>query len=554
MPVVFSQQDTGDEHECEHEHENVRGKGEGVRGAKWCRLCCECGVAIEPNTANMCISCIRAQVDISEGIPKQIAIQFCRGCERYLQPPTQWLPCRLESKELLALCLRRLKGLNRVRLVDASFVWTEPHSKRLKVKVTIQKEAFAGTVLQQCFVLDVVVGNQQCGECARMAAKNTWRAVVQARQKVDHKRTFLYLEQLILKHNAHRDVSNIKGQPDGLDFFFQSRSHALKFVDFLQAVVPCRYRTSEQLITQDVHSGDSTYKFTFSLEIVPLCKDDLVFLPARTARALGGVAPLVLCTRVGTAIHFVDPNSLQTADIAAAAYWREPFAALASSRALQEFYVMDVEPTYAPGTGPGAGGRHLLVDVQLVKASEFGRSAQTVFTRSHLGHVLKPGDVVLAYDVATANFNNADYDAALAASRLDGVADVVIVRKSYAHLRRQGVPRRWRLKEMDKDVDGEGEGAEGAEGPGMRRKAQQPSTAQRLEQERAARDLESFMQDIEEDPELRQSINLYKSGGVALGAGVEGEGVEGEDAERRAIEVPLEELLDELTLDAEAAV
>ena len=28
----------------------------------------------------------------------------------------------------------------KVRLVDAGFVWTEPHSKRIKVKLTIQKE------------------------------------------------------------------------------------------------------------------------------------------------------------------------------------------------------------------------------------------------------------------------------------------------------------------------------------------------------------------------------------------------------------------------------
>ena len=36
--------------------------------------------------------------------------------------------------------LKRLKGLNKVKLVDAVFVWTEPHSKRLKVKVTVQQE------------------------------------------------------------------------------------------------------------------------------------------------------------------------------------------------------------------------------------------------------------------------------------------------------------------------------------------------------------------------------------------------------------------------------
>lgn len=99
------------------------------------RLCCECGVAIEPNPANMCVACLRTQVDITEGIPKQATLYFCRGCERYLQPPGEWVHCALESRELLSLCLKKLKGLNRVKLVDASFVWTEPHSKRIKVNL-----------------------------------------------------------------------------------------------------------------------------------------------------------------------------------------------------------------------------------------------------------------------------------------------------------------------------------------------------------------------------------------------------------------------------------
>lgn len=59
---------------------------------------------------------------------------------RYLNPPTSWIKAELESRELLSFCVKRLKGLNKVKLVDASFVWTEPHSRRLKVKLTIQKE------------------------------------------------------------------------------------------------------------------------------------------------------------------------------------------------------------------------------------------------------------------------------------------------------------------------------------------------------------------------------------------------------------------------------
>lgn len=469
------------------------------------------------------MSCIRSQVDISEGIPKQIAIQCCRNCDRFLQPPAQWLPCALESKELMALCLRRLKGLNRVRLVDASFIWTEPHSKRIKIKITIQKEAFAATILQQSFVLEVIVANQQCTDCAKVMAKNTWRAVVQARQKVDHKRTFLYLEQLILKHNAHKDVTNIKGQPDGLDFFFQSRSHALKFVDFLQAVVPCRYKTSEQLISLDTHSGDSTYKFTFSVEIIPICKDDLVFLPPKTAKQLGGLCPLVLCTRVGTTVHFIDPNSLATTDISTTVYWRDPFTALAASRALTEFLVMDVDCSRNV-----TQGKWLLADVQVVKASEFGRSTQTFFVRTHLGNILKPGDVVLGYDLATAIFNNTDLDA-----WKNELPDVVLVKKSYAHLRRENRSRAWKLRDLAKEEADELED-------------KKMSGAQRIEAERAARDREYFMQEIEEDAELRQSINIYRNADAVVAKPAE---VDDEDAHE--IEIPLEELLDELTLDAD---
>ena len=79
-----------------------------------CRLCCLCGVAITPNPSNMCVNCIRSQVDITEGIQKQVTLLWCKECERYLQPPKHWVKAALESKELLTLCLKRLKGLQKV--------------------------------------------------------------------------------------------------------------------------------------------------------------------------------------------------------------------------------------------------------------------------------------------------------------------------------------------------------------------------------------------------------------------------------------------------------
>lgn len=96
------------------------------------------------------------------------------------------------------------------------------------------------TVLEQIFEVEYLVQGAQCPDCARLAAKNTWKAVVQVRQKVPHKRTFLFLEQLILKHGIQKDTISVKEVKDGLDFFYAQRSHAIKTVDFLNSVVPVR--------------------------------------------------------------------------------------------------------------------------------------------------------------------------------------------------------------------------------------------------------------------------------------------------------------------------
>lgn len=79
-----------------------------------CRLCCLCGTAIMSNPSNMCVNCIRSQVDITAPIQKQVSILWCKECNRYLQPPKNWVRAELESKELLTFCVKRTKGLQKV--------------------------------------------------------------------------------------------------------------------------------------------------------------------------------------------------------------------------------------------------------------------------------------------------------------------------------------------------------------------------------------------------------------------------------------------------------
>ncbi|ORX58312.1 NMD3-domain-containing protein [Hesseltinella vesiculosa] len=466
----------------------------------------------------MCVNCIRNEVDITENIPKQATIHFCRGCERYLQPPGIWVPAQLESKELLTLCLKKLKGLNKVRLVDAGFIWTEPHSKRIKVKLTIQKEVFANTVLQQIFQVEFIVSSQQCDECTRLAAQNTWKASVQVRQKVEHKRTFLYLEQLILKHNAHKDTTNIKETKDGIDFYYGQRAHAIKMVEFLAAVVPIKYKTSEQLISTDIHTSTSNYKFTYSVEIAPVCRDDLVVLPKKLANSLGSLSQLLVCTRISNSIHLLDINSLQSGDLSHSVYWRSPFPSLASSKAMIEYYVLDVEPL-----GP-VNGKHVLADVHVARMSDFGRNDTQFIARSHMGSLLNPGDTVMGYDLTRANFNHDEFNKL----NMQNLPDVILVRKTYPVRRKKNKQRNWKIQQLGKQ--------------------EEEMLPRKQDQAKIEHDMEMFMRDLEEDPEFRSTVNIFKQDGPAP-AHDDDMMTDGEFEEEDFPEISLEEMLDEMAIN-----
>ncbi|KAK6643532.1 ribosome-binding protein [Polyplax serrata] len=234
------------------------------------------------------------------------------GGKMYLQPPSEWIHCVLESRELLAFCLKKLKGLNRLKLVDAGFIWTEPHSKRIKVKLTVHGEVAGGAVLQQVFVVEYIVGHQMCGDCHKTEAQDYWRCLVQIRQRCENKKTFYYLEQLILKHKAHENTLGIKPMHEGLDFFYSTEAHARKMVDFVTNVLPCRSQHSKKLISHDVHSNTYNYKFTWSLEIVPLSKDGVVCLPKKLTQQFGGINSICIVARITNAVHLIHPGTAQS--------------------------------------------------------------------------------------------------------------------------------------------------------------------------------------------------------------------------------------------------
>lgn len=454
-------------------------------------LCCNCGAPIDGTAASgaLCDDCVKLSVDISAGIQREATLHTCKDCERWLQPPSQWISAAPESRELLALCLRKLRGLSKVRIIDAHFLWTEPHSKRIKVKITIQQEGIQETILQQSFEVMYVVAGYQCPECAKSYTPNTWRASVQVRQKVPHKRTFLYLEQLILKHGAHKDTINIKEVKDGLDFFFSQRNHAEKMVEFLSSVAPVRVNKAHTLISMDVHTSEKRYKFSFSVELIPICKDDLVALPIKTAKSLGHISPLTLCYRVGTSLNLLDPSTLQTADIPAHIYWRSPFKNIADVQELVEFIVMDVEPV-----GASSGSHYHLAEATVARASDLGVNDTTYFTRTHLGGILHPGDSAMGYHLSRTNFNDSNFEALEQSSTYSStIPDVMLVKKYYPR-KKKSKSRNWRLKRMN-----------------MEEEETSQTPAKKQDRDHVEQDFEMFLRDVEEDTELRSTLALYKA-------------------------------------------
>ena len=399
-------------------------------------LCCLCGSLIEPNQSNMCIGCLRSKTDISEDIPKQAVIYFCKSCERYQQDQGKWIHAEPESNDLLTLCLKKLKGLNKVELIDASFVWTEPHSRRIKVKLNIQKEVSGGDTLSHVFVVEYVVNTQMCDVCHRIEAKDFWKAKVQVRQRLKHKKTLLYLEQMLSKNLTQFNCTKTKPLGEGIDFFFDRCDDARKLVDFVQKVIPCRYSMSQQLISHDNRSNIYNYKYTFSVEVVPICKGDVICLPVPTSRALGNIGRLCICTRVTHNIYLINPFSLKSAEMNATIYFRQPFTAITNSKRLTEYMVMDVEQldktTVDKSADPDTegGGKYSLADVWLVRSSELGSSDAEIHCRTHLGNLLSPGDSVLGFDLANANLNNSELDE-YQQDIGDRIPDVILLQKHY---------------------------------------------------------------------------------------------------------------------------
>jgi len=125
-----------------------------------------------------------------------------------------------------------------------------------------------------------------------------------------------------------------------------------------------------------------------------------------------------------------------------------------------------------------------LAEVELAKESDLGRNDTTIRTLTHLGNFLKAGDHVMGYDISHANLVD------LKGKLRQTLPEVILVKKFYPKKNR-AKKRQWKLKSLAKEAP--------------------DKPVKKGEIEKDSADMELFLQDLEEDPEMRANVNLYRS-------------------------------------------
>ena len=569
-------------------------------------VCCICGITMDANSEGICEACAKKNIDITTGITKIASLTYCRTCDRFKKPP--WIKIERESQDMMNLCLSKIKGLNKVQVIDSSFVWTEPHSKEIKIKLTIQKE-LNKSLISTSFIITFKEDWTQCEDCKKTFTPHIWRAVVQLRQKVNHKRTFLFLEQVILKHKAQSKALNIKEHPEGVDFYFSNRAQANSFCSFIHEFLPCQTKISRQLISVDEKSNEAEYKETFRLEIAPICQDDLVILSEDQYKKMGSIGPVLLCYKQIKSLKFIDPITFETMDLDNNTYWRYELKSYIDRKCLSEFLILSVEEEidYKKLAEKDKSTRIIkkivnnkkqkvqkmdldndsninislnqtknsiksnvtnsskyyerlekkleekkikIVNVKCIRNSEKEENKEIIEIRSFLGRKMHPGDVYYGYDLTRINLSDEDEEFLL--KKKGKRPDIILVKKKYNNYKRI-----FKLKHLKMDLDDENEESEEEKEMNTKKKVKKINKKKgkhsnnKNKNKNNDKDRDEFLKDVGTNKEMREFINMYKDPKALeeLNKQMDNLGIDQKDLNDSDLDIKYDELLDDVNED-----
>ncbi|XP_058746747.1 uncharacterized protein LOC131619693 [Vicia villosa] len=387
--------------------------------------------------------------DITLGLRKKHFLPYCPLCKTYRDTPKTPIKLQFQSKQHLDFCIKQLEknlSAKKVRLLGSQVIPTQPDSNIIKISVTVQKEVLNGETLQQSYDVEFVQHNRICEPCTRVQPNpNQWNSVVQLKPQHCDMRSFFHLEWLILKHCAAVNDVRINKMKHGIDFFFPDRSGAIKFLDFVKGEVPVRISESKGFVSLVTKKSNCySYRYNFSVEVCPIYRQDLVFLPPKVASCLGNIGPIVICTKVTNVITLFDPLTSTQCCLDGDVYWRAPFKSLLTRNELVEYAVLDVKEVCSEVTIDGK--KFGLANAEVARVEDLGKNDTRFSIKTHLGYLLKTGDRALGYDLWEANCSDSEIE--LKEHIGDGV---ILMRKAYGlnRLMKRRVEHQSYLKDLE---------------------------------------------------------------------------------------------------------
>lgn len=96
-----------------------------------------------------------------------------------------------------------------------------------------------------------------------------------------------------------------------------------------------------------------------------------------------------------------------------------------------------------------------MVQIEVARAEDFGVNDRTFVINTHLGNFINFNDTVLGYDLEKMQLSELDDYENTHTRAKDALPDVVLVRKSYPKVKKRQTKRYWKLKQLDKEGEGE---------------------------------------------------------------------------------------------------
>ncbi|KAK3020858.1 hypothetical protein RJ639_045540 [Escallonia herrerae] len=318
-----------------------------------------------------------AEPDFTEGLPNRVVIPYCPECSR-VSRRTSWSKA---PKDLMNVCLDNLRlspGMNLVKIIKGEFVSTvPPEMKRITIVVVVEKK-INEVDTEKAYIVEFTMIRQICASCimtesfcqvvrskvrnsivkqlgTRLRASsvsttpralNLGEAVVQVRQDVHHRRTLIHLQQIIS-------------------------------------------------VDKKKNSKGSSYYHKFTVQISPICLEDLIYLPSEVAISLENLRPLVICTKVTKKIALLDPFTLKSRDMDSVQYWNASFGSLLCSRQLVEYVVSEIHIVSDSEVKNMGSLDYALARGHVVRVSD----GKKLSAATHLGNLFNCGDCALGYDL-----------------------------------------------------------------------------------------------------------------------------------------------------------